>query len=57
MGQLEQEDVWDENRPRDWYDVKKEATYGSLDVHLGHLFGIGMDKKVEVEAGCRIYPG
>lgn len=46
-GRLRQQNVWDEERPREWDDVRKEAQRGKYDVHLGWLFGICVQNNSE----------
>ena len=47
-GRLRQQTVWDEDHPREWDDVRKEAQRGKYDVHLGWLFGICVQKNSEL---------
>jgi hypothetical protein len=47
-GRLRQPSVWDEDHPREWDDVRKEAQRGKYDVHLGWLFGICVHKNSEL---------
>ena len=41
---LRENHVWDEDHPREWDDVRREAERGGYDVHLGWLFGICVEK-------------
>ena len=47
--------IWDEDHPRDWRDVRREARVGRFGVHLGHLAGICVEKNSEMEAALRKY--
>ena len=49
--------MWDENHPRDWYEVRREARDKRFDVRLGHLAGIYVEKNSEMEAEHRKYKG
>ena len=54
---LRNKSVWDENHPRDWCEVRREARDKGFDVHLGHLVGICVDKNSEMEIEHRKYKG
>ena len=54
---LRYKNVWDENHPRDWCDVRRDARDKGFDVHLGHLAGICVDKNSEMEPEHRKYKG
>ena len=40
--------VWDEDNPREWKDVVREAKARKEPVHLGYLFGICVEKNSEL---------
>ena len=53
---LRNKNVWDENKPRDWADVRQGARREQDgDVHLGHLCGICVEQNSEVEVSYRKY--
>ena len=54
---LRNKTVWDEDYPRDWYEVRREARDQGFDVHLGHLAGICVEKNSEMEIEHRKYKG
>ncbi|MFM7980131.1 MAG: hypothetical protein ACKPKO_12525, partial [Candidatus Fonsibacter sp.] len=41
---LRSKNVWDENHPRDWDEVRSDARRGGYTVHMGYLFGICVEK-------------
>ena len=48
---LRNQTVWDDDHPRDWYDVKQEALRDNFDLHLGRLAGICVEKELRDGAG------
>ena len=49
--------VWGEKHPRDWDDVRREADRKGEMVHMGHLFGICVEKNSELEEQYRKFKG
>ena len=54
---MRNKNVLDENNPRDWCEVIREASDKYFDVHLGHLAGICVEKNSEMEPEHRKYKG
>ena len=44
-------DVWDASTVREWNDVFAEARRKNVDAHMGRLFGIMVEKAVELPGG------
>ncbi|MFM7988910.1 MAG: hypothetical protein ACKPKO_57320, partial [Candidatus Fonsibacter sp.] len=45
--------VWDENHPRDWDEVRSDARRGGYTVHMGYIFGICVEKNAELDPFLR----
>ena len=45
---LRDKHVWDEDHPREWDDVRAEAKRKGIDVHMGYLFDICVEKNSEL---------
>ena len=43
--------VWGEDNPREWADVRREADQLGIEVHMGYLFGICVEKNSELPQG------
>ena len=54
---LRDKKVWDETRPREWRDVRREADSRGQTVHMGYLFGICVEKNAELDPKFRKYKG
>ncbi|MFM7980148.1 MAG: hypothetical protein ACKPKO_12610, partial [Candidatus Fonsibacter sp.] len=54
---LRSKNVWDEDNPRDWDDVRSEARRGGYTVHMGYLFGICVEKNAELDPSLRKFKG
>ena len=54
---LRDKDVWDEDHPREWAEVRREADRKGQEVHMGHLFGICVETNSEMDASFRKYKG
>ena len=37
---LRRKHVWDEDHPREWEDVRREAVRDGQEIHMGYMFGI-----------------
>ena len=48
---LWEKDDWDANVVREWHDVAAEARKDHVDVHMGRLFGIMVEKAAELPEG------
>ena len=44
-------DTWDEKGVREWSDVAKEAQDAGVEVNFGYLFGICVEKNLELPPG------
>ena len=54
---LRDKKVWDETKPREWRDVRREADSRGQTVHMGYLFGICVEKNAELDLQFRKYKG
>ena len=48
---LWEKDVWDAKIAREWHDVAAEARKNNVNVHMGRLFGIMVEKAAELPEG------
>ena len=46
---LRDKQVWDEDHPREWEDVRRQATRDGQEIHMGYLFGICVEKNSELD--------
>ncbi|MFM7984554.1 MAG: hypothetical protein ACKPKO_35030, partial [Candidatus Fonsibacter sp.] len=56
-GRLRCKNIWDENHPRDWDEVRSDARRGGYTVHMGYLFGICVEKNAELDHSLRKFKG